>query len=155
MPASQLTLSLPLVPKKQVRLDWDGGELSSDAGWVLLALLNEKLQLTARMAAAMEDPRDPQRVDHPLEALLKQRIFPVAQEYADGNDAQTLRHDPLLKVAVGRAPSSGPLAGQSTFSRWENAVTAADLARLEALLQDLFVAQCGPEPQRIVLDFDP
>jgi hypothetical protein len=155
MPASQLTLSLPLVPKKTVHLDWDGGELSSDGGWLLLALADKKLRLTERLAARLTDPRDPDRIDHELVALLKQRIFQIAQGYADGNDANALRRDPLLKIAVGRAPQAGPLAGQSTFSRFENAVTAADLEQLEWLLQDLFVAQCGPSPQRIVLDFDP
>ena len=155
MPASQLTLSLPLVPKKTVQLDWDGGELSSDGGWLLLALVDAKLRLTERLAARLTDRRDPDRIDHELVALLKQRIFQIAQGYADGNDANALRQDPLLKVAVGRAPQGGPLAGQSTFSRFENAVTAAELEQLEWLLQDLFVAQCGPAPQRIVLDFDP
>jgi hypothetical protein len=155
MPASQLTLSLPLVPKKAVALDWEGGELSSDGGWLLLALLDRQLRLTARFAGELDDRRDPARIEHELEALLQQRIFQIAQGYADGNDANALRHDPLLKVAVGRAPGAGPLAGQSTFSRFENAVTAVELAALEGLLQDLFVEQCGPAPRRIVLDLDP
>jgi hypothetical protein len=155
MPASQLTLSLPLVPQKAVQLDWDGGELSSDGGWLLLSLLDRKLRLTARLAAELIDRRDPNRIDHELIPLLQQRIFQIAQGYADGNDANTLRHDPLLKVAVGRAPQAAPLAGQSTFSRLENAATAAELAALEGLLQDLFVEQCGKSPKRIVLDLDP
>jgi hypothetical protein len=155
MPSSQPTLSLPLVPKKEVRLDWDGGELSCDGGWLLLALANQQLRLTARLAAAVPDPRDPDRVDHPLEALFQQRCFQIAQGYEDGNDAQTLRFDPLLKVAVGRAPSAAPLAGQATFSRFENAATAADLDRLEAVLQQLFVERIAPNAKRVVLDLDP
>ena len=130
MTASQLTLSLPLVPQKAVELDWEGGELSSDAGWLLLALLDQQLHLTERLAAQLRDRRDPDRIAHPLVALLQQRIFQIALGYADGNDANTLRRDPLLKVAVGRAPQAPPLAGQSTFSRLENAVTAAELERL-------------------------
>ena len=50
MPASQLTLSLPPVQRKAVELDWDGGELSSDGGWLLLALRDEQLHLTERLA---------------------------------------------------------------------------------------------------------
>lgn len=155
MTSSQATLSLPLVPKKEVRLDWDGGELSSDGGWLLLALANQKLRLTARLAAAVTDSRASNRVDHPLEALFQQRCFQIAQGYEDGNDAQTLRFDPLLKVAVGRAPFAAPLAGQATFSRFENAVTAADLVRLEAVLQQLFVERIAPGARRVVLDLDP
>lgn len=155
MTPSQPTLSLPLLSRQEVAVDWDGGELSSDAGWLLLALVDRKLRLTARLADEIEDPRLAERVDHHLPALLQQRIFQIAQGYEDANDAQTLRHDPLLKVAVGRAPDGPSLAGQSTLSRWENWITAEDLQRLEWLLQDLFVEQCGPTPRRIVIDLDP
>jgi hypothetical protein len=155
MSSSQPTLALPFVPKKEIRLDWDGGELSSDGGWLLLALANQQLGLTRRLAAAFEDPRDPNRIDHPLELLFRQRCFQIAQGYEDGNDAQTLRFDPLLKVAVGRAPSAAPLAGQSTFSRFENAATAEDLDQLEEVLQQLFVDRIEPGAKRVVLDLDP
>ena len=155
MSDSQPTLALPLVPRKAVHVDFDGGELSSDGGWLLLALADQQLQLTARMAAAITDPRAQDQVEHPLRALLQQRIYQIAQGYADANDAQTLRHDPLLKIAVGRTPGAAPLAGQSTLSRFENWVTPADLQALEYLFQDLFVARCGAQPRRIVLDLDP
>src|SRR3954452_8678219 len=98
MPTSQLTRTLPLVPKKVVQLDWDGGELSSDGGWLLLSLADQQLRLTQRLAATVEDPRAPERVEHYLETLFQQRCFQVAQGYEDANDAQFLRFDPLLKV---------------------------------------------------------
>lgn len=155
MPCSQLALSFPLLSRKEVRVDFDGGEMSSDGGWLLLAVADQRLRLTERMAAVIDDPRDPERLTHPQQDLLKQRIYQIAQGYADQNDAQPLRRDPLLKVAVGRAPSAPDLAGQASFSRLENRVTPADLERVEWLLQDLFIEQCGPAPRRIVLDFDP
>lgn len=155
MTPCQPTLSLPLLPRKEVTVDWDGGALSSDGGWLLLALVDRQLRLTERLAGEIEDPRLPERVHHGLQALLQQRVYQIAQGYQDANDAQTLRRDPLLKLAVGRAPDGPPLAGQSTLSRWENWISAEDLARLEWLLQDLFVEQCGPAPRRIVIDLDP
>lgn len=155
MTSSPPALSFPLLSRKQVTVDWDGGELSSDGGWLLLALVDQKLRLTERLADKIEDRRLPERVRHGVLALLQQRIFQIAQGYEDANDAQTLRRDPLLKMAVGGTPNGPLLAGQSTFSRWENAISAEELERLEWLLQDLFVEQCGPSPQRIVLDFDP
>jgi hypothetical protein len=155
VPASQSHLTLPLGPRKPVRVDWEGGELSSDGGWLLIAGADRALRLTERLAAEVHDPRAPAQLRHSRLALLRQRIYQIALGYADGNDAQTLRHDPLLKTAVGRTPRAAPLAGQSTFSRFENAATAEDLARLEGVLQDLFVEQCGPAPREIVLDLDP
>src|SRR5678815_3622680 len=116
---SHLPLELPLLSKKRVLADWDGGELSSDGGWLLLALADQRLRLTERLAGKIKDPRDPAKISHPLQRLLLQRILQIAQGYSDCNDAQTLRHDPLLKTATGVAPSGPPLAGQSTLSRWE------------------------------------
>jgi hypothetical protein len=79
MTSSQLALSFPLLPRKEVLVDFQGGELSSDGGWLLLALADRRLRLTERMAAAIDDPRDPKRLTHPLLDLLKQRIYQIAQ----------------------------------------------------------------------------
>lgn len=155
MPVSQPALSLPLLPRKEVAVDFDGGELASDGGWLLLGLADQKLQLCARLAKVIDDPRDANHVDHPLEALIRQRVFQISQGYADQNDSQVLRSDPLLKVAVGRTPGEDDLAGQSSMSRLENRITADDLVLLEYLLQNMFVERCGPNPKQIVIDLDP
>ena len=69
----------------------------------------------------LRDPRDPRRIDFTLHDLLKQRVLPIAAGYEDANDANTLRHDPIFKVLLGRLPESGPpLASQPTISRFEN-----------------------------------
>src|SRR5262245_47952933 len=126
MSASPASLVLPLLPRKAVRVDFDGGDLSSDAGLLPLALADQRLRLTERLAAAIDDPRAPSKVTHSVLALLRERIYLIAQGYPDANDAQRLRHDPLLQVAVGQPPSAGPLAGQATLSRFENAVELGD-----------------------------
>jgi hypothetical protein len=123
----------------------------------LLAAADRRLRLCERVAAAIEDRRDPSKVDHPTQDLIRERVFLIAQGYADANDANTLRDDPLLKMAVGREPAAKPLAGQSTLCRLENSVSEADLLRVGALLLEVFVTQCGAggDPRRVVLDFDP
>lgn len=149
------SLPVPLLAPKTVTVACDGGDLSSDAGLIPLALADRRLGLTAALAAAIHDPRDPRRIDHSLHDLLRQRVYTIAQGYFDQNDATALRHDPLLKLALGRAPADAPLAGQSTLSRLENGVTRADVAGLARVLLDQFVARCGPAPQEIVIDLDP
>lgn len=146
---------VPLLAAKPVTVDFAGGDLSSDAGLIPLAMADRRLGLTEALAAAIADPRDPRRIDHTLLDLLRLRIFMIAQGYADANDANALRHDPLLKLVLGRTPTAAPLAGQSTLSRLENRVTRADLERLGRVLLDQFLARCGPAPQQIVLDLDP
>jgi hypothetical protein len=155
MKDSATVIQLPLLPRKLVAVDFDGGDLSSDAGLLPLALADQQVQLTQRLAAAVADPRDPTRIAHSMQDLFRERIYLIAQGYEDANDATSMRHDPLLKVAVGRSPEEPPLASQSTLSRWENAVTGKDLLRLADVLVDQFVERCGPAPQRIVLDLDP
>jgi Transposase DDE domain group 1 len=155
MPLFDIPSPVPLPGSKPVTVDFAGGDLSSDAGLIPLALADRRLGLTEALAAAIADPRDPSRVDHSLGDLLRQRIYMIAQGYPDANDAHSLRHDPLLKLVLGRTPADAPLAGQSTLSRLENGATSTDLARAGRVLLDQFVARCGSTPQQIVLDFDP
>jgi hypothetical protein len=149
------SLSVPLLPRKSVHVDFGGGNLSSDAGLIPLALADQKMQLTKQLAQAVADPRDPRRIQHSLEDLFRERIYLIALGYEDCNDANTLRADPLVKLAVGRAPADAPLASQSTLSRFENTPTQKDLERIGAVLLGQFLQRCGPKPRRIVLDLDP
>jgi len=56
-----------------------------------------------------------------------------------------VRHDPLMKLAVGRCPESGAaLASQSTISRLENAPSKTEAARLAAALLDQFGTTAKP-----------
>jgi hypothetical protein len=152
---SGTTMTIPLLAGKPVEVDFSGGDLSSDAGAIPLALADRAMHLTKRLAHAVADPRDPSRLQHSLHDLFRERVYLIALGYEDCIDANTLRHDPLLKIAVGRAPEAQPLASQSTLSRFENAITLHDLQRLGQVLLDQFLQRCGPAPKRIVLDLDP
>jgi hypothetical protein len=101
-------LHLAPVEDKATLVDFDGGRLSSDGGLVLLNDPEDQLGFTRDLAAVLRDPRDPRRVDFTLHDLLKQRVLHIAAGYEDANDANTLRHDPIFKVLLGRLPESGP-----------------------------------------------
>jgi len=100
-----------------VRADFEGGALSSDFGVLLLRGIDRQIGLTARLAAAIHDTRHPSYIDHPLRDLLAQRIYQLASGYADGNDANSLRRDPLFKLGVERLPLAPEqdLASAPTF----------------------------------------
>src|SRR5450759_4114963 len=118
---SQLTFKC--YPKTKTVARFDQAQASTDGGVVLLKALDDRLQLTDRLAACLPDRRDPDKVRHAVRDLLRQRIFGLACGYEDGNDAARLVDDPLHKLAVGRAPVTGAaLASQPTLSRFENAV---------------------------------
>ena len=78
--------------------------MSSDFGALLLRGIDRQIGLTERLAAAMQDKRHQSYIAHPLQDLLAQRIYHIASGYADGNDANSLRHDPLFKLSVERPP---------------------------------------------------
>jgi hypothetical protein len=96
---------LPAVHRKKLTAGFDGGRLSSDGGWLLLREAERKLGIANRLAGAIRDHRDRSRIDHELPELLK--TFAISCGYEDANDLDRLRHDPLLKLAVGRCPESG------------------------------------------------
>jgi len=148
-------LHLPLLEDKAIFVDFDGGQLSSDGGLILLGDPDDQIGLTRDLAAVLRDPRDPRRVDFTNHDLLKQRVFQIAAGYEDGNDANTLRHDPILKLLLGRLPESGaPLASQPTISRFENRISRTELYRMARVLVDQFIASYERAPKLIVLDFD-
>ncbi len=73
---------------------FDGGQLSSDGGLLALREVERRLGIADRLAACIEDPRAPERVRHRLAAILRFRMLMIAAGYEDGNDADSLRHDP-------------------------------------------------------------
>jgi hypothetical protein len=135
---------------------FDGGRLTSDGGLPWLAEAEAALGLCAAFAAELPEWRRG-AVQHPLETLVRQRVLQIACGYADQDDADTLRHDPLLKLVCGRLPDSGPaLASQPTFSRLENQVPRQACYRLALTLVDLYLRERGRDgrPPRLVLDLD-
>src|SRR5262249_52471017 len=149
-------LSFHPIAGHTVRADFEGGALSSDFGVLFLRGIDRQIGLTARLAAAIHDTRHPSYIDHPLRDLLAQRIYQIASGYADANDANSLRHDPLFKLGVERCPldAEHDLASAPTFSRLEHQVDRKDLYRLTTALVDHFLASYPEPPAAIVLDLD-
>lgn len=151
---SLLPFDLPAVARKKLTVDFDGGNQSSDGGALLLRQAEKRLGICRRLAAAMPDRRDPTRISHEMVELVTARAIAICCGHEDGNDFDRLRHDPLMKLAVGRCPETGaPLASQSTISRLENAPSKAQAARLTAALVDQFAHIVKPGESE-VLDID-
>src|SRR5215813_13563933 len=149
-------LRFPPMAGYTVRADFDGGAWSSDFGALLLRGIDRQIGLTARLAAAVQDKRHPSYIDHTLRDLFAQRIYQIASGYADGNDANSLRYDPMFQLSVERIPldPTQDLASAPTFSRLEHQVTRADLYRLTRAFVDQFIASYPEPPAAIVLDLD-
>ena len=150
-----LPFPLPSLRGKKVSAGFDGGNVSSDGGLLLLAKADRQIGLMDTLAAAFGDRRDAARTQHGLADILRARIFAIACGYEDGNDLGTLRSDPMLKIACGRLPETGPdLASQPTVSRMENAPGLRDLVRMQAAMLELWCKSYKKPPDSIVLDID-
>ena len=155
MTGSSETVAFPLLSRKRVGVDFSGGQITSDGGLLLLAQLDRQIGLTERVAACIEDPRLASRVTHSLLELIRQRVYQIAAGYEDCNDANRLRFDPALKLAVGRAPRTGAdLASQPTLSRLEADVAEVECAAINAVLLSHFLSCPRQPPKQVVLDFD-
>src|SRR5258707_931737 len=142
-----LPFDLPSVVRKKVSVAFDGGLLSSDAGVLLLRSVEKKLGLAARLASCIREWRKPEAIVHPLEEMLRLRMFAIAAGYEDGDDCDSLRHDPIFKMAVGHAPERGdPLCSQPTMSRLGNAPPKIEIARPMAGLVGGFPDSHPPGP---------
>ena len=149
-------LCFPPIAGHTIRADFEGGALSSDFGALLLRGIDRQIGLTERLATAIHDKRHQSYIDHPLRDLLAQRIYQIAAGYADANDANSLRRDPMFKLGVERPPldPTHNLASAPTFSRLEHSVDRKDLYRFTQAFVDHFIASYAEPPAAIVLDLD-
>ena len=139
---------------KSVVAKFDGGLLSSDGGILVLREVEQRLRVADRMAACIEDPRAPDQITHSLAAIIRFRLLMIAAGYEDGNDASSLRGDPLFKMALDLSPSDRELCSQSTISRLENLPDARALLRMGRAMVDLYCESFHKVPRRITLDID-
>ena len=155
------------VEGRQVVAAFDGGQVTSDAGALLLGATNRAIGLVQRLARCFTDGRAPELLEHTVETMLMQRICGIALGYEDLVDHDELRHDRVLATLVGkleaRRADCAPLAGKSTLNRLEHAPSSAldryhkighDPQAIERLFPALFLEAHPRPPERIVLDLD-
>ena len=142
------------VSGKSVVAKFDGGLLSSDGGVLALREVEQRLRVADRLAACIDDPRAPDQITHTLADIIRFRLLMIAAGYEDGNDADTLRGDPMFKMALDLSPSDRELCSQSTISRLENLPDARALLRMGRAMVDLYCESFRQVPKRIMLDID-
>lgn len=142
------------ISNKKIEVDFNGGEVSSDAGLLFFREVESRIGLISKMTNCLQDRRHPGYVKHQFLDLLKQRIFQIACGYEDGNDSNELRDDPIMKIACERLPDDEALASQPTISRFENGLTRTDLYRISEVFVDVFIESYSTPPEGIIVDID-
>lgn len=150
-----LPFDFPAVRRKKVTAAFDGGVISSNGGLLLLREVERRLGLADLLAGCVRDRRDPALLVHTLPEMLRFRMLAIACGYEDADDCDSLRADPLFKLAVGRPPQSGQdLCSQPTMSRLENMPSRIEAARMTAALVDTFCRSFPKPPASLTLDID-
>lgn len=152
---SNFPLTLTPVQGKSLLIDDPGGDLTSDAGVLLLRETEAQVGIIAALAACVRDPRHPSYTTHAQETLLAQRVYQIACGYPDANDCDLLRHAPAMQLAVDQVPDRAtPLASQPTMTRLDNTPSRTQLYRMAVAFAEVFLQSYPEPPAVIVLDFD-
>jgi hypothetical protein len=155
---------------------FDGGDITSDAGGLMLREVEQRTGILQKFAACFVDYRNAEAIEHPVEDLVAQRVYGLCLGYEDLNDHDQLRTDPVLAAMVGKTDLKGEhrreakdrgkaLAGKSTLNRLE--LTRADASTeerykkvsmspemIDQLMVDHFMDAYPDPPSQIILDLD-
>jgi hypothetical protein len=140
---------------RAIMIDFQGASISSDTGFILLREVDERFRIIDPMKDCLEDLRSPAHTKHALVQMVRQRVYQIAAGYEDCNDADYLRIDPALRLAIGKDHKVG--AGQSMLSRLENDVlgNAVGLEALDGALSRAADALLKRKnKRRLIIDLD-
>lgn len=116
----QETLRFQDVSGKRVEAKFDGGMVSTEAGALILREICKKRGIFERLKNCFTDYRNPDLIEHSVQALLEQRIYGLACGYEDLNDHDSLRQDAVFQLLIGKLPELEPkLSGRNTLNRLE------------------------------------
>ena len=137
--------------RRKIEVNFEGGDVTSNGGVLLLREIDKKLRLTEAVNKAIKDNRHPSYCKHDQLSLLRQRIFGLALGYEDLNDHTELRHDGAMQTASGQLAALG---SASTLCRLEQRADKPAAIELHQVLADQFIASFKTPPKRLTLDFD-
>lgn len=139
---------------KAVQGSFSGGDITGDAGILLLANLERSRGMIRRMAESIRDPRSQALVEHSTHEILFQRTAQIVQGFEDAIDSNSMRRDPALRLSLSKSLLEADFgASQPTMSRFENAMTGLNCYRLAASMLEFYIAS-HKQPKEIILDFD-
>jgi hypothetical protein len=103
---------LPLPPRfnGSLRVETRPEHLTSEAGAIIQREIIERTGIVRWLAARLYDPRDLDLVTHPLDELITTALILRGQGWRDQDDADVLRDDAVLRLAVSSRKGISPLS---------------------------------------------
>jgi hypothetical protein len=140
---------------KSIIIDFAGAKITSDAGFLLMREVDQRFGLIENGCKHLVDNRSASHSKHSFEQMIRQRVYQIAAGYEDCNDADYLRIDPAMRLALGKGHRFG--ASQSVMSRLENDIlgTTAGRQALDAMITRSTDALLKKKSKkRLILDVD-
>ena len=147
----QTSIEYSPIKQRKVNAGFTGGDISSNAGILLLSEVDKRLNLCQRVARLIPDTRRQASCEHSIEELIKQRVYALALGEEDLNDHSELRNDLVLQTAICK---DKPLASASTLCRFEKNADRESAIAVHKVYFQQFIQSYKKAPKRIVLDFD-
>jgi hypothetical protein len=141
----------------QIKLEFHGAAVTSDAGLVAYRELDEALGVTRMADAMFRDPRRGKNTQHELMGMLRQAVYGRLAGYEDTNDAQRLAIDPAMRQVVGGRAKERQAASTSQMGRFETEILTAKrnrkaLMNLPGMWIDRVHERCALD--KLILDLD-
>jgi len=141
----------------QLKLEFHGAKVTSDAGLLAYRELDEMFGLTAMAEDIFHDARTGANVQHSMIALLRQSVYGRLAGYEDLNDADRLRVDPAMRYVVGGRAVTRHAASTSQMGRFETDLLA-DARNIVGLmrLSGRWIDRVNRKPpaKKLILDMD-
>ena len=142
---------IQLLCNKQFKLNFNGGELSSDGGLLMIKEFISALGLERIIKDTFKTTDTAIHRDHKDHENLLQMIYQIFGTYYEDNCADEIRKDPVLSAILGKQA----LASQPTISRFFNRMDDVTLRQFDALMRELRKTVYSIElPEYVLFDID-
>ena len=131
-------ISLGRLNNKEVEVSFEGEEVSTEGGLLLIDKIDKELNLIDQISNNLLDLRDQEKITHKLKDVIKQRVYSIISGYEDLNDHDILRDDKLYQTLIGKDES---LASSSTISRLERDISLTNNIENQSLNADILSLQ--------------
>lgn len=140
-----------LESNKRFKLNFDGGDLSSDAGLLLLKEFISKLHFDKLIDSIFHTNDSASHRTHTDDQNLFQVIYQIFSAYYEDNCADELTNDPILTAILAKEA----LASQPTLSRFYNRMDTDTLRQFDDLMKSMRrIVYAIKRPEFILLDLD-
>ena len=143
--------TLPLESNKQIKINFNGGDLSSDAGLLLIKEFVCKLGFEKILKSEFKTNDTATSRTHKDDENLWQMVYQIFGGYFEDDCADELTNDPVLTAILGKKA----LASQPTLSRFFNRMDDTTLRQFYDMMRKFRkIVYAIQRPQLLLLDLD-